>query len=196
MTDFNKLPADVLFTIALKSNYEDIIHTCLSNKRFNQLVCKKDSFWRLKYQKDFGKPNPRDVYKLKSEEQAMQNIDPRILKFMNKFYNFEKLKYSAQKDLYQKLFKDINSKIEEDQEEYGSFEEDTGIVNIYADYEDILQTAVRVENYTAVDAVGTGDYFMDEMDGLYYDPIKDLFKYYIEDYNKKHKTKYKLMYET
>ena len=65
------LPKDVLALLALELNYPDIIRLCLTNSRFNQIVCQSDSFWRNKAIKEYPKcwemlkdqnKKPRTIY--------------------------------------------------------------------------------------------------------------------------------------
>lgn len=47
------IPKDVLAQIALELNLEDIVRLCQTNKKFDNIICKSDSFWINKSKKDF-----------------------------------------------------------------------------------------------------------------------------------------------
>jgi len=48
------LPKDILVTIALEYNLQDIISFCQSSKKINFKVCENNHFWVNKINKDFG----------------------------------------------------------------------------------------------------------------------------------------------
>ena len=52
---FANLPAEVIRQIALKMDLPTITFTCRTSKRFNQLICNNEAYWREKLRKDFPK---------------------------------------------------------------------------------------------------------------------------------------------
>ena len=46
--DWNKLPKEVLYTLAFDFDLPDILSTCLISKRFNNYICNSDDFWNIK----------------------------------------------------------------------------------------------------------------------------------------------------
>ena len=51
------LPNDIIRSIALTLDLEDITYLCATSKRFSNLICNDNIFWRRKYIQDFGQPN-------------------------------------------------------------------------------------------------------------------------------------------
>ena len=49
------LPDEKIIEIALFLPLSGIYKLCLTNKRFNDIICDNDYFWREKFQKDYGK---------------------------------------------------------------------------------------------------------------------------------------------
>jgi hypothetical protein len=57
---FASVPSDVVRVIALGMTLDAIAKTCLTSKRFNELICNNEDFWRLRLQQDYGKQFSRD----------------------------------------------------------------------------------------------------------------------------------------
>lgn len=57
---FAGVPSDVVRVIALGMTLDAIAKTCLTSKRFNELICNNEDFWRLRLQQDYGKQFSRD----------------------------------------------------------------------------------------------------------------------------------------
>ena len=57
------LPNDVMALMALELDMPSILNYCLTNSRFNSVVCEKQSFWRNKYMRHFpgSRPIPTNV---------------------------------------------------------------------------------------------------------------------------------------
>lgn len=60
---FEDLPNDVIRQMALDLTSEDIFNLCLTNKRFNKVICDDENFWRNKLKRDF----PQDRKRLENE---------------------------------------------------------------------------------------------------------------------------------
>src|SRR5665647_3930808 len=50
MEDITK---DILFKVAIDLNLSDLLHLCQTNRRFNNLFCNNDEFWRIKLYREF-----------------------------------------------------------------------------------------------------------------------------------------------
>lgn len=61
----DKLPKDILLFMALKYDMMDVLSFCQVNKKFNDLLCKNNTFWMNKVLFDFGKYNhiPKNIIK-------------------------------------------------------------------------------------------------------------------------------------
>ena len=65
------LPKDVLFSLALEMNLPELLAFCTSNKRINNLVCKRNDIWYRKLKDEFPnydvslkRSTPRETYTL------------------------------------------------------------------------------------------------------------------------------------
>jgi len=93
METFSK---DELYTIAKKSNVRDLLNLCLTNKRFNQIVCNNPYIWTFLLKRDFdfnyvGSKNPKNLYL-------------GILEELSKYYeelNIDMPKTFTQNEIYQ-----------------------------------------------------------------------------------------------
>ena len=45
-------PRDIIILLALELDHPSIINLCRSSKRYNELICKNQNFWRLKIEKE------------------------------------------------------------------------------------------------------------------------------------------------
>jgi hypothetical protein len=57
---FASVPGDVVRVIALGMTLDAISKTCLTSRRFNELICNSEDFWRLRVQQDFGRRFSQD----------------------------------------------------------------------------------------------------------------------------------------
>lgn len=95
---FSNLSTDVLHDIAFRLDYKDLINLCTASLRQNELLCQNDRFWKVKFQKEFGKsvklgPIPEKTYY--------------IIKSLEKEIN--KVSVQAKKNLQLMIpFKDVN----------------------------------------------------------------------------------------
>lgn len=167
-----KQPKDILRKIALEMDYKDVINLCKTNKKINDKLCKDEYFWKMKYEKDIGSFSLQKIYIENIENVDLKDIDFKILSFMNSEYNFSNLKRSAQRRIYDTLFLDINLQIKRDEE----------LITIY--YIDVEDTMGTLDVMTGgLGYVNINDYDMFE-----------IYDNYIQDYNKKHGTKFKHEY--
>jgi hypothetical protein len=60
------LPKNVLFDMALKLTLDDLVKFCRLSKRFDEVICRSDDFWRRKLNQDFGlqtqEKNTKKIY--------------------------------------------------------------------------------------------------------------------------------------
>ena len=54
MNNFDLLSKDILIELAIELNLPDIVNWCSLNKKFDNLTCKNDIFWRRKFIHDYG----------------------------------------------------------------------------------------------------------------------------------------------
>ena len=54
MNNFDILSKDILIELAIELDLPDIIKWCSVNKRFNDATCKSETFWRRKFNHDYG----------------------------------------------------------------------------------------------------------------------------------------------
>ena len=66
-----KLNKDELFLLAIELDLPSLLNFCLTSKRFNEVICKKESFWVNKldrdysnYKENFNDKTPREKYTL------------------------------------------------------------------------------------------------------------------------------------
>jgi hypothetical protein len=68
------LPKDLVISLALKLPLKDITNYCRLSKRFNEIICDSDDFWRIKLKQDFdlstGEKNTKKIY-----EEIVKNQD-------------------------------------------------------------------------------------------------------------------------
>lgn len=68
------LPKNVLFDMALKLSLKDLAKFCILSKRFDEVVCKSNDFWRIKLKQDFNletkEKNTKKIY-----EKILENKD-------------------------------------------------------------------------------------------------------------------------
>ncbi len=62
-----RLDKDELFTLAKNSNVRDLLSLCITNKRFNQLICENANIWKYLLKRDYdfdyvGPKNPKKLY--------------------------------------------------------------------------------------------------------------------------------------
>jgi len=147
----------------------------------------QNKLWRERYQKEFNKEiTYKRAYQLQFLKEFSEKIDTRILKFMNKFYNFSSLKYSNKYDLYTKFFKLIRDRIAKN------------TLRIKYNNRDVDDTVERVSKYFKADMIKPKSVYCQNQlfyakTELYLNKFEEMFQYYLEDYNKKHHTKYKLV---
>ena len=65
----NQLSLDELYSIAVMLDYDDLLNFCLSDDRFNNVICNRDTFWQYKLNTDFPdykkrimKPTTKETY--------------------------------------------------------------------------------------------------------------------------------------
>lgn len=51
--NFDKLPKDILVSIAIELDFPQIVNFCKTSKRFNESICKNENFWISKLNKDY-----------------------------------------------------------------------------------------------------------------------------------------------
>lgn len=97
---FEDFPNEIIFNIALNIPLCNIINFCLINKRFNEIICNENYFWKQKFIKDFGDAtfevsdwktlymNANDVWLLVYHDVSrQQNINMTIKNINNIFAN-------------------------------------------------------------------------------------------------------------
>lgn len=60
MNDLDIFPDDIILEIAFFEPIESINKMCLINKRFNNLICNNNYFWREKFAIDYSSPETHD----------------------------------------------------------------------------------------------------------------------------------------
>lgn len=65
-----RLPKDVLMSLALEFNIIDLVNLCRTSKTINDKICKQKHFWSTKFVNEFGK----EAVKYKSENETWQRF--------------------------------------------------------------------------------------------------------------------------
>jgi alpha-tubulin suppressor-like RCC1 family protein len=58
---FAYLPNETIIQIALDESIQYITNMCQISRRFNNLICNNDNFWRAKFIQDFGIPDNKNI---------------------------------------------------------------------------------------------------------------------------------------
>lgn len=68
-TNMNDLPKDVMVFLSMELNLPDLINLCIANGVWNANVCKNDTFWMRRFQRDFPHvpKSPNMTYKQQME---------------------------------------------------------------------------------------------------------------------------------
>ena len=71
MSQFDFLPSETIIEIALRLPVSDISLYCQTSKRFNDMICNNNYFWREKFLYDYGPPE--DDVNITSWKYAYEN---------------------------------------------------------------------------------------------------------------------------
>ncbi|GAH68795.1 unnamed protein product, partial [marine sediment metagenome] len=67
-TKLTDLPPDMIREIGLELSLNDLFNLCRVNKKLNKFLCDDEIYWRLRYERDFGRASPhpkswKELYK-------------------------------------------------------------------------------------------------------------------------------------
>lgn len=107
----NDLPEELIFRMAIKMNYSDIIEFCSSSSTLKEM-CNTSYFWKQKYISEYGNPttmkNINDIKYMIKISDDIKNIRTVLEKYSEEFINDnyggnDKLNYSNREKLVHKL---------------------------------------------------------------------------------------------
>jgi transposase-like protein len=77
-----RLPPDAIRNIALTLSPEDINHWCRASRKFNNAICKDNSFWKNKLRQDFPKTNIENLtpeqWRYKYQQLYAEDVENRV----------------------------------------------------------------------------------------------------------------------
>ncbi len=165
-------PKEIMMKIAMDMDYDDILSLCNSHPRINKFLCKNDQLWKNKFKKEFKRQlRYVEAYKIVKDNENMKNISPSIKNGLDAEYNFERLKYSAQKELYHLIFSIVDLSINQSV---------NNILNINENDITELNIDLNDRGYAPYSDIN-GDQF-----------VLELYQVYIKEYNEKNNTNYVL----
>lgn len=118
MANILQLPADVMALMALELDTPSILNYCLSNKRFNEVICNSQTFWRNKFTKDYPgvRAIPKSVRNVKAFYETFYNtikqepgILPRNILLANVNPNLSLLHQGAKQNLNYNMLCNVNA---------------------------------------------------------------------------------------
>ena len=84
MSEFDKLPTDVIIYMALSMDLPEILNLCTSSKKFNRIICLNNTFWMNRLSNDYNVSNvPQDKpaieYYKEARERNIQKLNRRLV---------------------------------------------------------------------------------------------------------------------
>ena len=102
--NLSSLHKDPTLLIALELSPKDLLNLCKSSKRFNDLICNNDNFWRMKLVRDFNFTNftkvenltPKQIYKQLYDNckkfipaYLVDDIDTQVVKIYSLMHSYD-----------------------------------------------------------------------------------------------------------
>lgn len=88
---YGELPGEMIMEIALAADLDTISKMCRTSKKFNEIICDNDTFWKLKLQREFGgnvELSYSDATKWKvAYKTALENTFP-LINIVKKFSDY------------------------------------------------------------------------------------------------------------